>query len=99
MFGFNISILQGDYEGPGATSSGCSSVAEDSPFAADVKALRDFNYGLKAGDVIKMTLQEALSVMPRKRPRTDAYKALVKWLSEEKDIELIITSNKTKRNL
>lgn len=96
MLGFNISILQGDYEGPGVTGGGVSDVFDDSPFAADVKALSDYNNGLKSGDVIRMTLQKALSVMPRKRPRTDAYKALAKWLSEEKNVELVITSNKSK---
>lgn len=51
---------------------------------------------LNKGMTIKITLQEILRIIPRKRPRVDSYKSLVRYLHDHLDVELIITSNKTK---
>jgi len=39
-------------------------------------------------------LSELLAVIPRKRRRTEAYNALVNYLREERNIILIIKTNK-----
>ena len=43
---------------------------------------------------IEVTLSELLAVIPRKRRRTEAYNALVNYLREERNIILIIKTNK-----
>lgn len=53
---------------------------------------------LNKGMTIKITLQEILKIIPKKRPRIDSYMSLVRYLHEFFDVELIITSNKTKYN-
>ena len=67
-------------------------------FKKDVEALRD-KYGdaFKTGFCITITLQEALSIMPRKRIRIDAYRGLLSFLKEKLGIILSITSQKTKK--
>lgn len=61
-------------------------------------ALLQSKYGdaFKIGLCITLTLQEALSVIPRDRHRIDAYRGLQSYLMKEWDITLIITSQKTK---
>lgn len=49
----------------------------------------------KSGLTIEVTLAELLAVVPRKRRRTDAYDALVKYLKDECDITLTIKSSKS----
>lgn len=61
-------------------------------------ALLQSKYGdaFKTGFCINLTLQEALSIMPRERRRIDAYSSLVSYLKKEWDITLSIKSQKTK---
>ena len=67
-------------------------------FKKDVEALQD-KYGdaFKTGFCITITLQEALSIMPRERRRIDAYRGLISFLKEKLGIILSITSQKTKK--
>lgn len=51
---------------------------------------------LNSGMSIKMTLQEILSIIPKKRPRIESYKMLITFLKDEMNVDLILTSRKTK---
>ena len=66
-------------------------------YQRDIEALRQ-KYGdaFKTGLCINLTLQEALSIMHRKRTRIDAYSGLVSYLKRELGITLTITSQKSK---
>lgn len=66
-------------------------------YQRDIEALRQ-KYGdaFKTGLCINLTLQEALSIMPRERRRIDVYSGLVSYLKKEWDITLSIKSQKTK---
>ena len=61
-------------------------------------ALRQSKYGdaFKTGFCIILTLQEALSIMPRDRKRVDSYAGLISYLKREQGITLTIKSQKTK---
>lgn len=61
-------------------------------------ALLQSKYGdaFKTGFCINLTLQEALSIMPRERRRIDSYRGLQSYLKRELGITLLITSRKTK---
>ena len=61
-------------------------------------ALLQSKYGdaFKTGFCIDLTLQEALSIMPRGRKRVDSYAGLISYLKREQGITLTITSQKTK---
>lgn len=61
-------------------------------------ALLQSKYGdaFKTEFCITITLQEALSIMPRERRRIDSYRGLQSYLMKEWDITLTITSRKTK---
>lgn len=65
-------------------------------FKSDVEALEEYigEEHFISGLIIEVTLSELLAVVPRKRRRTEAYNALVKYLSEERNIKLIIKTNK-----
>lgn len=67
-------------------------------FKKDIEALQD-KYGdaFKTGICISITLQDALSIMPRERRRIDAYRGLLSFLKEKLGIILSITSQKTKK--
>ena len=67
-------------------------------FEKDIQALKEFvgESGFQPGTKISLTLQEMLKIAVRERARTDAYSSLIRFLKDELDIELIITSNKTK---
>ena len=67
-------------------------------YKKDVEALRG-KYGdaFETGLCISITLQEALSIMPRERRRIDAYRGLLSFLKEKLGIILSITSQKTKK--
>ena len=65
-------------------------------FLRDLEALRDSGYSLSSGSKIEITLQEILKICPRDRKRVDAYNSLVKYLNDEFDCSLYITSQKTK---
>lgn len=66
-------------------------------YQRDIEALRQ-KYGdaFKTGFCINLTLQEALSVMPRDRKRVDSYAGLISYLKKEQGITLTIKSQKTK---
>lgn len=66
-------------------------------YKKDVASLRS-KYGdaLKTGFCIILTLQEALSLMPRDRKRVDSYAGLISYLKREQGITLTIKSQKTK---
>ena len=71
-----------------------------SKYEKDIEALKG-KYGKELFSstglcIIRMTLQEALSIMPRERRRIDAYRGLVSYLEKNWRIELKITSQKTK---
>ncbi len=65
-------------------------------FKDDVEALEAYigEEHFIPGLNIEVTLSELLAVIPRKRRRTEAYNALVNYLSEERNIILIIKTNK-----
>ena len=63
-------------------------------YDADIEALSVF-YSLDSGSEIEIQLQEILILCPRTRPRTDAYRGLVKELGR-RGISLIIKSRKNK---
>lgn len=66
-------------------------------YRKDVASLRS-KYGdaFKTGFCIILTLQEALSIMPRDRKRVDSYAGLISYLKREQGITLTIKSQKTK---
>ena len=61
-------------------------------------ALLQSKYGdaFKTGFCIILTLQEALSIMPRDRKRVDSYAGLISYLKREQGITLTSKSQKTK---
>lgn len=69
-------------------------------FKDDMAALSEYSGlpELTAGMTIKMSLQEALGVIPRKRKRVDSYKPLIQFLNNEMGITLNINSQKTKKH-
>ena len=68
-------------------------------FKEDIKALETYiGRKLESGLCIKVGLSELLTVIPRERKRTDAYKTLVQYLKNEFGIELIINSKSKKGN-
>lgn len=82
---------------PDVTEKAVSSEPIPEKYQRDIEALRQ-KYGdaFKTGFCINLTLQEALSVVPRERKRIDAYSGLVSYLKKEWNITLTITSQKTK---
>lgn len=68
-------------------------------YKKDITALEryyDCELSSLTGLCINLTLQEALSIMPRERRRIDAYRGLQSYLMKEWNITLTITSQKTK---
>ena len=69
-------------------------------FKEDIEALENYiGRKLESGLCIKVDLSELLTVIPRERKRTDAYKTLVKFLKDEFGIDLIINSKKQKGDI
>lgn len=68
-------------------------------FRDDVDALKNYIgiENFKVGNIISVSLQELLTIIPKKRKRIDSYNSLVKYLSDERGITLDITSRKTKK--
>ena len=65
------------------------------PITADIKRLEDaLGCPLESGQEINITLQELLRIVPRKRPRKDAYKHFQRVLKDEKGVILTIKSQK-----
>ena len=68
-------------------------------YEQDITALREkFGNSFITGLCIRITLKEALGMMPRNRKRIDAYDGLARYLQEEYGIILTIYSQKTKPN-
>lgn len=67
-------------------------------YEADVNALCAYAGvdKLMDGMTIKMTLQEILGIIPKKRARIDSYRMLTQFLKETLNVDLILTSRKTK---
>jgi len=83
---------------PDVTEKAVSHEPIPEKYQRDIEALRN-KYGdaFKTGLCINLTLQEALSIMPRvRRRRIDSYRGLQSYLMKEWDITLTITSQKTK---
>lgn len=78
---------------------GCTTPPKESKtpvkFKSDIDALEN-KYGKPLPKDIIMTLTEALELIPRDRKRTDAYKALQKYL-HERGVNLFVKSQKTKK--
>lgn len=105
MFGNLINRILGlETDSPGTGCQNSDVVKKAVPhepipekYQRDIEALRQ-KYGdaFKTGLCINLILQEALSIMHRKRKRIDAYSGLVSYLKRELGITLTITSQKTK---
>ena len=68
-------------------------------YEQDITALREkFGNSFITGLCVRITLKEALGMMPRNRKRVDAYDGLTRYLQEEYGITLTIYSQKTKPN-
>lgn len=69
-------------------------------FRGDVISLCEYAkiIELSPGMTINITLQEILKICPRRRPRIDSYNSLVRYLHEQLNVNLKITSNKSKHN-
>ena len=89
---------QDTFTAPDVTEKAVSSEPIPKKYQRDIEALRQ-KYGdaFKTGLCINLTLQEALSIMPRvRRRRLDSYRGLQSYLMKEWDITLTIKSQKTK---
>lgn len=64
----------------------------------ELLTLSDVYGELYEGKIINVTLQELLSLLPRTRKRSDAYRGLISKL-ERKGVTLNITSKKSKNNI
>ena len=64
-------------------------------FKEDIEALKIF-YSLEEGTAINISLQDLLAIVPRNRPRIEAYQGLRSYLLENYCVTLNINSRKTK---
>lgn len=65
-------------------------------YESDIRAVTNKWGELKPGLCIETTLQELLTIVPRHRPRIDAYNGLVSELCYKHGVTLTIKSRKTK---
>ena len=82
---------------PDAHEKRVKSAASVDSIADDIKRLEEaFSNGqpLESGQEINVTLQELLRIVPRNRPRKDAYKHLQRVLKDEMGVILTIKSRK-----
>lgn len=82
---------------PDAHEKRVKSAASVDSIAEDIKRLEEaFSNGqpLESGMEINVTLQELLKIVPRNRPRKDAYKHLQRVLKDDKGVILTIKSRK-----
>ena len=65
-------------------------------FRNDVENLKSYvgDENWKPGLAIELELYELLSICPRERKRSDAFKKLIAYLKDEQKIELIIKKRK-----
>lgn len=67
-------------------------------FKDDVDALEKFiGIKLSSGLLITVSLTEMHSILPRNRKKVGAYNTLARYLKDELDVELVVTSKKTRR--
>lgn len=86
-----------DCVSPDVNVNKASTIIVPDRFKEDIEALETYiGRELENGLCIKVDLSELLTVIPRARKRTDAYKTLVKYLKDEFDITLTINSKKQK---
>ena len=86
-----------DCVSPDVITNKVNTVIVPDKFKRDIEALETYiDRKLESGLCIKVDLYELLTVIPRERKRTDAYKTLVKFLKDEFGIDLIINSKKQK---
>ena len=64
-------------------------------YESDIRAIIEKYGELKPGLCIETTLQELLTIVPRHRPRIDAYNGLRSLLRDKYGVELVIKSRKT----
>ena len=82
---------------PAAHEKRVNSATSVDSIAEDIKRLEEaFSNGqpLESGQEINVTLQELLRIVPRNRPRKDAYKHLQRVLKDEMGVILTIKSRK-----
>ena len=66
-------------------------------FRRDIEMLRQhFGKDFVEGLEVRLSLKEALDLLPRERRRTDAYMSLATWMKDNLGITLTIISQKTK---
>lgn len=88
----NSAVRHGDGVSVIAESGGTKSATfVPRRFKEDLKALEK-NYCLSDGLEINLTLQEALQLLPRDYPKTEAYIGLIHWLKRTYGVVLNITS-------
>ena len=63
---------------------------------SEIEILENTYGPLFNGMILTVRLQELLHILPRKRPRIDSYRSLVKLLQDKRGVNLIIKSRKTK---
>lgn len=68
-------------------------VETENPFSKDVETLQE-HFVLEKGTTIQLTLKEALSLLPRERKRSDAYRKLQKHLQSVYGVTFILTNKK-----
>lgn len=86
-----------DCVSPDVTARKANTVIVPDKFKEDIDALETYiGRKLETGLCIKVDLSELLSVIPRARKRTDAYKTLAQYLKDELGITLTINSKKQK---
>lgn len=66
-------------------------------FKSDLMSLEK-HYSLTEGTEIKLTLQEILKICERDYPKISSYWGLQKFLKENYGVNLLISSNKTKKD-
>ena len=89
-----------DCVSPDVITNKVNTVIVPDKFKRDIEALETYiDRKLESGLSIKVDLSELLTVIPRDRKRTDAYKTLVKYLKDEFGITLTINSKKQKGDI
>lgn len=92
----NIMLLQSMFSTIGQEENQPTIPTKNITKKSEIEILEE-NYGhLTTGRTLTVKLQELLRLLPRKRPRIDSYRSLVKQLYDENGVNLIIKSRKTK---
>lgn len=70
-----------------------------SEFESEIKALQSYcGKTLSKGLRINIQLKELLEIIPQKRKRIDSYNKLVRYMKSAFGVDLIISSQKTKKD-